>query len=234
MGRNTGFLPFKDKHAGESAILFASGPTLSDFCYEDLPPTIGPQAGVNSVVYSSELHLDYYFCAHNPCRDGLRRKTLRDPDASTDYLATAVSRDDVQQIFVGTKLNDGVNIQYFTGEEAEEVGGIPYGLTTDKGPDAFTLDICNRSLVNHSIVFSSLQFLLFTGVHRIYLVGNDCEGGYSFIFPDESSNYDRGRHDLVPFWEDFSRFLRKELPQVEIVSINPRKLKGMFTDLWTK
>lgn len=233
---NEGFLPFKNTHVGDSAILFASGPTLEDFTYGCLPEPPVVRVGVNSVIHRADITLDYFFCAHDSRKDPTHHRTHPNHSEGAglpDYVSAAGARKDLKHIFVGTEFNGAAHPQYFTEEEAAAVGATTYGVSNDVGVDAFRWDICSFPLFNHSIVFPALQFLLFTGVVRIYLVGNDCSGGHSFLFPELSSPYDAGTDDIMPHWRDFAGFVKGVRPAVEIVSINPRSLEGMFTDIWT-
>ena len=79
-----------------------------------------------------------------------------------------------------------------------------------------------------SIVFPALQFALWTYPKRIYLVGCDCTtSGYAydkndknFLIPDR----------IIDAYKKFKNFAMKYYPDVEIISINPVGLKGIFRD----
>ena len=79
-----------------------------------------------------------------------------------------------------------------------------------------------------SIVFPALQFALWTHPKRIYLVGCDCTtAGYSydknaknFLIPDK----------IIEAYKEFKQFTHKYYPDVEIISINPVGLKGIFKE----
>ena len=59
------------------------------------------------------------------------------------------------------------------------------------------------------------------GVNKIYLVG--CDGGFT-------QGSQSGDIELLHWWKEFSKFKEKYYSQVEIISINPVSLKGMFED----
>lgn len=93
----------------------------------------------------------------------------------------------------------------------------------------FTYDISTQPLgCFGSIVFPALQFALWTHPKRIYLVGCDCTtNGYSydkkdknFLIPDR----------IIDAYKKFKAFANKYYPDVEIISINPIGLKGIFKD----
>lgn len=94
----------------------------------------------------------------------------------------------------------------------------------------FAYDISTQPLgCFGSIVFPALQFILWTHPKRIYLVGCDCTtSGYSydkndknFLIPDK----------IVEAYKKFKSFAYKYYPDVEIISINPVGLKGIFKDI---
>ena len=79
-----------------------------------------------------------------------------------------------------------------------------------------------------TVVMPALQFALWTYPSKIYLVGCDCNtSGYAYsnekniLFPDR----------LIPQYKKFKIFAQKYYPDVEIISINPVGLKGIFKDI---
>ena len=80
-----------------------------------------------------------------------------------------------------------------------------------------------------SIVFPALQFALWTYPSKIFLIGCDCTtSGYAydpndknFLVPDR----------IIAAYKKFKAFARKYYPDVEIISINPVGLKGVFKDV---
>jgi len=230
------FKKYKGRHAKKVGILFATGPTLNSFDYgffkkENLKKLI--QVGVNSTIYSEDLKLDYYFCGHDFDRDATTGLSSGHPNKGhfPSYLESAASRK-LKKIFCATKVNGVRHAEHFRDEDISFLDAIPFETSTKRGVGAFQADISIHPFYNHSIVFPALQFLLYTGVQIIYLVGNDCSGGYSYLFPKISSVYDRGMDDIVPNWRDFKMFVEKSYPNVDIVSINPVKLEKIFMDVY--
>jgi len=94
----------------------------------------------------------------------------------------------------------------------------------------FTYDISTQPLgCFGSIVFPALQFILWTHPKRIYLVGCDCTtSGYSydkndknFLLPDR----------VIAAYKKLKDFANKYYPDIQIISINPIGLKGIFKDI---
>lgn len=81
-----------------------------------------------------------------------------------------------------------------------------------------------------SLIFPVLQFAVYTRPKRILLVGCDCSDAGQFI-PDDLHWYE-------PRWLDgyigFKDFIAQYYPDIEIMSVNPVGLKGMFHDVYTE
>jgi hypothetical protein len=206
---NTVFAEYRDRHAGKEAIVFATGPTLKAYDYlEDDGTRL--KVGVNSMALR-DIALDYYFCGHvdgrsMPYLDGL------------SGLKVGIEK------FGYVTLNGVSSAGWLSLDKAKSLGLKPYGLTTQI---TFGQDISRSCLVNHLIIFSALQFLVYTGVSKIYLVGSDatqlvsCDNYYL----DNNRNIERVK-------DVFKQFADSVCGEVDIVSINPIGLEGMFTDVF--
>ena len=84
-----------------------------------------------------------------------------------------------------------------------------------------------------SVAFAAASFALWTYPKRLFLVGCDCSKGYftenGFSTADKSS-----ASHLVNYWQRLRNFASWNYPQVEIISVNPVGLKGMFNDVYTQ
>lgn len=78
------------------------------------------------------------------------------------------------------------------------------------------------------VVFSALQFLLYTHPKRIYLVGHDCTDGYCYK-TDEKQHFGY----RIDWYRELRDFAKRIYPDTEIVSVNPVGLKGIFRDIYT-
>ncbi len=81
-----------------------------------------------------------------------------------------------------------------------------------------------------SVIFSAIQFALYTNPKRIYLVGCDCTDNGYFYRNRKTYNHDTS---LVNGWQKLKEFASIHYPNIEIISINPVGLKGLFTDTYT-
>ena len=93
----------------------------------------------------------------------------------------------------------------------------------------FAYDISTQPLgCFGSIVFPALQFALWTYPKKIYLIGCDCsQAGYAYDKKDK--NY-LPVNAIIEAYKKFKNFAKKYYPDVEIVSINPVGLKGIFKE----
>ena len=93
----------------------------------------------------------------------------------------------------------------------------------------FAYDITTQPLgCFGSITFPALQFIMYTHPKKVYLVGCDCTtDGYAH--DKNYKNYLIPEH-LIKAYQEFKKFANKYYPDVEIISINPVGLKGIFQD----
>ena len=216
---------FKDIHTGKTAILFATGPTLNKFDYDLIPekPEELIKVGVNSMIYKDDFALDYYFCAHDVAKEP---ETHPHKNFEIPFFKKVKERCKDLQVFCASTVDGKPNGQFFTPSEIEEFSAVSYALHTG---DVFYKDIGESPLYNHSIVFPALQLLLYSGIHKIYIVGCDVGGGYSFLVED--IGWCTGAVvTMWRRWKDFKQFRDTEYPHVKIVSVNPRKLEGLFEE----
>jgi glycosyltransferase involved in cell wall biosynthesis len=80
---------------------------------------------------------------------------------------------------------------------------------------------------NGSVAFPAIQFLLWTGVKRIYIVGADITEGRRI--GEEKATQDYVRQNHLQRWQEFERWVGVAYPDVEITPLNPIGLAGMFS-----
>lgn len=105
---------------------------------------------------------------------------------------------------------------------------------------AFAVDLETMPLGNfHTVAMQALQFALYGHPRRIYLVGIDCSANGHFDNSDAKKELSGGHAPSQAVWAnaaayDWIRakdFIEAYYPDVEIVSVNPVGLRGLFTDL---
>lgn len=219
---NNKFKRFKNIHSGKTAILFATGPTLNLFNFSLIEEKSEDiiKLGVNSIVFKEDIELDYYFCGHDSAKDN---NHLHHINLKNSLKQQIIFSNIKKQIFCATHVDGKQHPLHFDTKDCIDMGGIEYSIHTGSGEESLKKDIESNDLYNHSIVFSALQFILYTGIKKIYLVGCDGGGGFSFLYPQ---NFWNDRIDWC--WLEFKAFIEKNYPEVNIISINPKLLKDFF------
>ncbi len=215
------FGPYKNAFKGKDVVLVCTGPTAKKYT-----PIAGAiHIGVNGAVYLENVSLDYLFVQ--------------------DYT--------IKQAENNTLINDIINYQgnnckKFFGIIPDErlhivkkyIERIPLHCSYNKNISQYILE----DLFMHNIAydlsrdpmgdfsgtpFSALQFILYTNPKRLYLVGWDCSSGYAYNKPNaiNPANY-----QITILKQHFIPFIKLNYPHLEIISINPVGLKGVFNDLY--
>jgi len=209
---NKKLLKFKNIHKEKSAILFATGPSIKKYKpFKQSEDCI--KIGVNRIYnYPSILNeLDYFFFGSHYYLDKEHKQNLNKICKKHNCKKFSASYENGLSHY---KINRG-NIGP---EDALKIGAIPF----ENNLQYFSEDIANFALLGHSIVFPPLQFILYTGISKLYLVG--CDGGWT-AGPVQS-----GDQRLLGLWNDFKIFKETYYKKVKICSINPVSLKGWFED----
>lgn len=105
-----------------------------------------------------------------------------------------------------------------------------YGIEFGK---IFFKDLEVRPLLDaYSVVFSALQFAIYTHPKKLYLIGLDTSNnGHYFSFGGGDGKY--LTENMIKIYKKFKTFAQIHYPDVEIISVNPVGLKGLFKDVYT-
>ena len=218
---NQVFERFKDIHSGKDAIIFATGPSIKEF---KLDPQFDNciKLGLNKIYEHEEIatSLDYYmFGSHYHINEyhSENINQLRSAIPEAVFLSSTFT----------AKFNDGreTGLGNITEMASYALGAIPFEVGyPGHGPGLeWQKDIHRRAFYGATIAQPATQFLLYTGVKRIFLVG--CDLGKTY--PDQNA-----ARVWEQSWRKLPKFLEESYPNVEIVSVNPDGLKSLFTDLY--
>ena len=83
----------------------------------------------------------------------------------------------------------------------------------------------------YSVIFSAFAYALWTTPKRIFIVGADCSSGHANSL---DVKYSSSLSHLVKYWHEMKKFADFYYPGIEIISVNPVGLKGLFKDVYTK
>jgi hypothetical protein len=204
------FAGFKNKFTGQDIVILCTGPTLAK--YQPIENTIN--IGVNRAFRRYDISLDFIFIQDIT---GLKN----DIDAINNY------NPETCQKFYGSSITFGASISEKDLIKANAKRYYVGNFFTDFYPDITSSVFPEYG----SVVFSALTFALYTHPKRIYLVGCDaCQNGY--FDNDDQAAFSSNIDFLLNGWHAFKKFKDQFYPDVEIVSINPVGLKGVFKDVY--
>jgi hypothetical protein len=206
---------FKNLHNGDTAIIFATGPSLKNYVPLDNSEKY-IKIGLNKIYDYPDIlcKLNYYYYGSHYYLDGEHRKNIEKVCMNKNITTFASAYED------GISHKD-INRGNITPERAIELNSIPFENTLH----TFTNDVENYCSLGHSIIFPPLQHILYMGIKKIYFVG--CDGG----FTQGKSSSD---NHLLFWWKKFVEFKNIYYPEVKIISVNPVSLKGWFDeDIYT-
>lgn len=215
------FLPFKNKHRSETAVLIATGPTMRDY----VPPTNDElcYVGVNRApIWFKKAELDYWFfsdhwpledfepwplAGFNPTFDEPWERPHDMPHEERDF-----GPDDELRKRKSLLLFDQIKVKrnkfggtMHLGESSVKKISTHYSFC-----DSFESNISLHPMKHGSIVFPAIQFILYAGFTKIYLVGCDVTEGYECLFE---------------LWKQFQMFKKQHYPDVEVYAIASQNLK---------
>jgi len=205
------FDKYRNCNKNREIVLLATGPTLN--FYEPLPVVIN--LGVNTAVLYSKVKLDYLFVQDYFSIEKIIDKVIEYP--CRKFFGTAGSRPHCLPVW----LADLPDVE----EYSRYLGPFEYRTCH--------YDIRKAPLGDPggTVAHSAFQFALWTYPKKIYIVGCDC---------NNSGHFDDKKTDLSPNytilngWKKLKEFQQVYYPDVEIISINPVGLKGLFKDTYTE
>ena len=213
------FSQFKNCNIGKEIVLLASGPTLN--FYEKIPDAI--HCGVNGVIRNID-YLDYLFCIDDFIQDTkLREQIISYKGNNCKKFYGILPQRRIQVLNMDYEFTQRILPRVIS-----ESGAYAF-LFEDIFQNKWAVDLETEPFGDFGgSVFTALQFLLYTNPKRIYLVGNDCSRGHSYD-ADLKDDYSC----KIDWFKMFKQFKDKVYPNVEVVSINPVGLKGIFKDIYT-
>ncbi|MBP5534333.1 MAG: hypothetical protein J6Y03_02360 [Alphaproteobacteria bacterium] len=211
------FLPFKNKHQGKDIVIVATGPSARKY----KPILNAIHIGVNRAI-DVGVDLDYLFIQdysgskeYLPRIDKYRKgKCIKFYGLTTEYESQFHRVIPESNAVIADALRyrtDWVDIPYFEPQFAYDISTKPLGCFG-------------------SIVFPALQFALWTNPKRIYLVGCDCTSGVGY-FDKQETGGNSLTDTIIDTYKKFKDFAHIYYPDIEIISVNPVGLKGIFKDI---
>ena len=220
------FTEFKNINKGKDVVLVGAGPSLNYFSSSFL--SNGVYCGLNRSFLYKQIKFNYLF---------INDIASLITDNLQEYLLTYEEK---CIKFVG-ELNGIKGWQISHSFINKLKNARPYKLTCGILPSNFVADIDINPLGSFTTVsLPAMQFLLFTNPKRIYLVGNKKKnnGHFSGSTFNEASRgnapLDKLFNQSVEDWCSLKKFLEIFYPDIEIISVNPVGLRGLFKDVYTQ
>ena len=211
------FPKYKNIHNGQTIVICGAGPTLNN--YEPIEGAI--HIALNRAFLFDKVKFDYMFAQD-------WRAISHMQDEIKNYKGNnCVKFFGMQNGIVTNEIPEDFAIEC----KAERFGNN--GCCIEMGDDVhqFAMDISSLPLGNFtSIAHSAMQFALWTNPKKIYLVGIDISSGHFINMGTKHESVDLGY--MYDAWVQFKNFKNMYYPGVEIISINPVGLKGLFEDIY--
>lgn len=215
------FINFKRKYEGQDVVLVACGPTSK--IYKPIKGAI--HVGMNAGVYLDNIKFDYLFV-----NDFFTNSEQLNEDIEK-YIGNNCKKfygiPSPHRLAYNQNLNK-MAISRIPQYRFYEENTYPY-LLLDSRDKRWAINLeCEPLGDIGGTAYSALQFILYTNPRRIFLVGCDCNVSYS-----ESSQSNHNYSTQYASWESFKTFAETIYPKIEIISVNPVGLKGLFKDYYT-
>ena len=217
---------YKNSFSGKSVVLIATGPSLNYFDNKIIEKN-AIYIGVNSAYMFEKVTLDYLFMhdylgvkhhmnnSLNYKNKGLKRfYGSLDPDIENGELT----------IPENTIIAHGASKYY--------MHHVWYRQQVKSGW-TFAIDLSSEVLYNYgSVSFDAMQFILYGNPKKIYIVGCDVSNiGKHAVGQDNVLKDEQGALYANQFgWKKLKEFINVYYPLIEVISINPVGLKGLFND----
>lgn len=219
------FPKYKGVNKGKTVVLCGAGPSLNN--YKPMENAI--HISLNRAFYFDKVKFDYLF--------------IQDYKGVYPILKDFGKYENPKGCikFVGTQ-NDFINEEIPVSKldfECERFITDNHRWMFNGNIHHFTKDLETQPLGNFgSIVFPAMQFVLYTQPKKIYIVGCDSAPTGHFSGEELESNKralnDNTYSKLIKQWKEFKEFSDFHYPDIEIISINPVGLKGIFKDMYTE
>lgn len=214
------FYGFENKFRDKEVVIVGAGPTLNNYT----PMEGAIHIGVNTVYRYEKIHLDYLFV-----QDANRAINYKEKFKGIEQLDCPV--------FVGRYLCEDWAKKFEFPEKYRVQQNIHNYYLDVKTSKHIYRDICYHPLMDFgSVIFAAIHFALYTYPKKIYLVGCDVSNEGYFFQSDcvTQRNIERDRKkDWLPGYQRVKSYAQFHYPDMEIVSVNPVGLRGLFRDIYT-
>lgn len=215
------FPQFKNINDGKDVVIIATGPTLAKY----VNPIEGAvNIGLNRAYQFDKVKLDYLF--------------MQDGTATASYIDEIDKLDDIRKFYGRRLFNEihrpGVRLPeyHLKSKNSNEYYCYNYNNCEIK-PNIAVYPLFAAA----SVSFPAIHFALYTHPKKIYLVGCDSTSAPYWDGKGRETEYleqaARINNLMLEGYYRLKKFADEYYPDVEIISINPVGLKGIFKDIYT-
>ena len=211
-GYDANFLEFFRKHAGQTVLLFGTGPTLNVYNDEKIPKSF-IRIGVNEMIDCKKVDLDYYFI-------GDAKNTKEGFNSNQELYRAYMPRIEkfVRRRAIGSSAPpmplDILNAKYYNIKALQLSEHV-------KSCDILSKHLPEGMTDCGSITFEALQFALWIGASRIVLIGQDSTYKKGNFLSPKNTSGEAYVTRLLRTWKKVKEFIDEFYPDVEVVSLNP-------------
>ena len=216
------FPKYKDIYREKTVVITGTGPTFEK--YEPINDAI--HIAINRSILNKTIDYSYFFCSDYG----------EEIKEALEYLY--VYKKEVVKFFpykqnyhisgaVPAKYIDDKNVETYYCDEI----GWNHKSYKKISKYTFPIDISCMPLKTYcTTMHLALQFALWTHPKKICLVGADCSNGYASNLGYKGNT---SLEYLIRPWKEIAEFVSAFYSDIEMVSINPVGLKGIFRDEYT-
>ncbi len=220
------FSDYRNCFLGRKIVILAGGPSAK--YYSPIKDAI--HIGLNFAWQREDIVLDYLF-TQDRWQNELSNLKMED---GFDRIK--------HKIFVGRCLDNYPRPNYPENVSIKRKNVLRYYLDESPLHEVMYQDICYHPIRCYgSTSFAALSFALFTYPKEIYLVGFDTAdlGNHFYKHPDPKySETGKNSTPVLPVmkvgYAKIKMFAQQYYPDIDIISVNPVGLKGLFHDVYTE
>lgn len=214
------FTKFKNINDQKSVCIIGCGPTVEYYNNEINSKNIA----LNQSIVLNKFRFDYLFCWDYV---GIKKKI-------PDFFENAAKLNCIK--FYGKFIN--TDVPQIPEKSTDKENNIYHFYSsarhTEKNEhfiDYINYDIENQPLMDFaSISFPAIQFALYTNPEKIYLIGLDTAQTGNYLGLPNKYNLNK----MLTGYKKLKKFVGIYYPDIEIISVNPVGLKGLFKDVYTQ
>lgn len=218
------FPKYKGINKGKTVVITGTGPTFDYY----VPMSDAVHIGVNRSIFREDIRYDYIFVTDYDGEDDIFEKIFSCGYELVKFFGVNYNR---KSALIPEYLMERANVETFYVEGFNP--GI-YGTTIENSRKfIFPLDISTVPFKAYGTTFhTAFQFALWTHPEKIYIVGADSYG------KAHANGLDYGEISVdcrifIKPWRKMKEFVQAYYPDIEVISLNPVGLKGIFKDEYT-